>query len=460
MKGRKPLLLARKNILSGFLKGAYSAYKKRIDSLKIPAKYKKPKLILAMAILIIAFIVFLFLPGSSADTTIPVYKVKKDKFLVSITESGEIRAKNSISIPAPRVRGNLKIVFLVPEGKYVKAGDTVVKFDPGDALNALKDAESKLEIANSDKEKLLANQKSTITRLESDMKSAELAFELSKLNVEQMKFEAQMKQQEAKLNHKRNELSYLKAQQEFKSQKIIDQSELSKVNIEVKQRQADLDRAKKELEMLTLTAPSEGLVVYEINWNSGRKIQIGDTPWSGMSLISLPDLSAMESITTVNEVDVSKITKGLKVQVKLDAFQDSVFPGVIASISALGKSKDKNSTVKVFEISVNVLSQSEKLKPGMTTSNKMIINELPNKLFIPQEAVFEKDGKKIVYVKNGSRFDERQISVGVKSENYIVVSKGLNEGDEVALRDPTIKLEEPQKKDGTGSSVSMPAGKK
>ena len=441
------------------IKKIYSAYVKKVESLNIPVKYKKPKLILTVLVLVVVLVSYKLMPTASSSGLIPTYKVKKDKFLVTITESGEIRAKNSISISAPRIRGNLKVVFLVPEGTYVKAGDTVAKFDPSEALNSLKEAESKLEIAISDKEKLIANQKSSLTRAESDLKSAELTFELSKLSLEQMKFEAEVKQQEAKLQHQRNELSFLKAQQDFKSQKIINNSELSKMDIEVRQRQADMERAKRDLEMLTLTAPSEGLVVYEINWSSNRKIQIGDTPWSGMPIISLPDLSAMESVTSVNEVDVSKISKGLRVQVKLDAFQDSTFEGTIGSVASLGRNKDRNSTIKVFEIGVDIKSLSEKLKPGMTTSNKMIINEIPDKVFVPQEAVFEKGGKKVLYVKQGSNFAERIVDVGEKSENYIVISKNLNDGEEVALRDPTIKIEEVKKKDDAAPSVTLPAGK-
>jgi len=393
----------------------------------------------------------------SGDTiNLPTFEVKRESFSVVIVESGEISAKNATSISTPRVRGNLKVVYLVPEGTYVKENDTVVRFDPTEALNNLRDAESKLEMALSEKAKVVANQKSTITRTESDLKSAELTYELSKLNLEQMKFEAAIKQQESKLQHQRNELSYLKAKQELESQKIIQKSEFSKVEIEVQQRRTDLDRAKRDVEMLTLTAPKEGLAVYETNWSTGRKIAIGDTPWPGMTLISLPDLSSMQSITFVNEVDVSRVKKDQKVIVKLDAFQDSSFQGKISSVASLGKSKDNNSSIKVFEILVDILSQSEILKPGMTTSNKIIINEIPSVLFIPQESVFEKEGRKIVYVKRGSSFDETFVELGEKSDNYIVVTKGISEGDIIALRDPTISIEETST--DNPNNVDMPNG--
>ncbi|HZW40219.1 MAG TPA: efflux RND transporter periplasmic adaptor subunit [Ignavibacteriaceae bacterium] len=407
--------------------------------------------------LILSIVILYYVINSLFKTTtsdVPTYKVNKEKFLVTITESGEIRALNSTSITAPRVRGNIKIVYLIPEGTFVDSGDTVVQFDPAEAVNNLKDAEAKLEIAISERDKVLANHKSSTSRVESELRSAELSFELSKLNLEQMKFEAEIKQREAKLNHQKNELSYNKVKQDLESQKIINQSELNKVNIDVQQRRSDLEKAKKDLEMLTLTAPQPGLVVYEMNWNTGRKVTIGDAPWSGMTIVSLPDLSAMESVTFVNEVDVSRVKKGLPVEIRLDAFRDSAFFGEISSVASLGKTKD-NSQIKVFEILVSIKSKSDILKPGMTSSNKIIINEIPNSIVVPQEAVFEKENKKIVYVKNGSSFEEREITVGEKSENYILVKKGLEAGDEVALRDPYSVVDESDES-GTTSTIQQP----
>ncbi|MCX8010057.1 MAG: efflux RND transporter periplasmic adaptor subunit [Ignavibacteria bacterium] len=453
------LKLFRRQSINGFFTNSKLTIDKTIDKLKLPSFFKNRKFQLIILVVLIGIVILLIKSSLTEELNIPTYEVKRGNFLVSITEAGEIRAKNSVSIVAPRIRGNLKITYLVPEGKYVKAGETVVQFDATEALTNLKDAQAKLEVALSERDKLQANHESQVRKLQSDLRSAELNYELSKLNLEQMKFEAEVKQQEARPQLQRNEISYNRAKQDVESQKIVQQSEMNNMNITIQQRKADVEKFQRELEMLTLTAPTEGLVVYEMNWNTGRKIQIGDAPWSGMTIISLPDLSEMESLTYVNEVDVSKIRKGLKVQVKLDAFQDSTFIGEIASVASLGKTKDYNSKIKVFEIGVTIKSKSEILKPGMTTSNKIIINEIPNVIYIPQEAVFEKLDKKIVYLKNGSGFDERVVEVGEKSENFIIITKGLEEGDEVALRDPTIKIEETTLSDEKGTTPSIPGTK-
>ena len=458
MSQNRVLLWLKKNLSITSLKFSFDKFDKYLKGTKLPPILKNTKLVAgSFAGIIFIILVLLFKSFSVSKSNVPVYKVTRDNFLVSITESGEIRAKNSTSVVTPRVQGNLKIIYIVPEGTYVHAGDTVVKFDPTEALTNLKNAESKLEITESDKAKLMADQKSSLTNLESALKGAELSFELSKLNLEQMKFEAEIKQQQAKLEHEKNQLSLAKAKQDLESQKIIQKSELSKIDIQVQQDRSNLEKAKRDLSTLTLTAPKEGLVVYETNWSTGRKVMIGDTPWPGMPVISLPDLSSMQSMTYVNEVDVSRVRKGQKVLVKLDAFQDSTFTGVISSVASLGRNKDRNSNIKVFEVEVDMQSQSSILKPGMTSSNKIIIDQIPNVIYVPQESVFDKGGKKIVYLKNGSGFEDQEVETGEKSENYIVITKGLNPSDEVALIDPNLKLDDFEINSEKNKTVNYPS---
>ncbi|MEW6194151.1 MAG: HlyD family efflux transporter periplasmic adaptor subunit [Bacteroidota bacterium] len=446
---------------SAFLKASITeklkTYTKKLDEkiekLKLPKPLKNRYVIIGIAVLLLILIIS-FAATSKSDVEIPTFTLKQEKFLVSITESGEIRAKNSISVSAPRIRGNLKIVFLIPEGTYVNPNDVVCRFDPSEAVATLRDAEAKLEIALSDKEKLIANHKASMAQMESQLKSAELSFELSKLKLEQVKFEAQSIQQQTKLEHEKNKLSFEQTKQEYESKKVINKSEMDKMEVEIKQRKSDLEKAQRDLEQLTLTAPSEGLVVYGVNWsNNGRKFAVGDTPWGGAQIITLPDLSAMESVTNINEVDVSRIKKNQNTIVKLDAFQDSSFAGEVIDVASIGKQKEQNSNIKVFEVIITIKSQSDILRPGMTTSNKIIINEIPNVLFIPQEAVFEKEGKKIVYKKNGSGFDPVQVELGERGEDYIIVKKGLSNEDIVALVDPTLESEETGSE---GENVTLP----
>lgn len=412
----------------------------KLDS--IIAHPKMPKIlrnryIFGAVLLIPCLLVFIFMGNlGSFDTNIPTFTINKSDFQISITESGEIKAKKSTVISAPRIRGQLKITFMIPEGTYVKKGDVVLKFDPSEALAKLKEANSKLDLANSDKLKLIANQKSDAAKQESSLKTAELSYELSKLNLDQMRFEAQAEQQKAKLQHTKDSLSYVQTLEDHESKKIIRKSELAKMEIEINQKKDELADAQKDVDKLTIHADNEGLIVYEHNWSTNSKFSVGDSPWSGQGIIKLPDLSKMESKTAVNEVDVSKIKKNQKVIITLDAFRDTSFTGIVGDVARLGKRKNRNSTIKVFDILVDIEGQSELLKPGMSTSNKIIINEVPNTIFVPQEAVFEKEGQHFVFVKNGSSFEERFVELGEKSEDYVIITNGLEDKEIVALRNP------------------------
>lgn len=421
-----------------------------LAKIKIPQKFRS-KMIISVYYLLVISLVVLIAFSRKEDAEIPTYKIKKAKFLVAITESGEIKAKRSNMIMAPRIRNELKITYLIPEGTMVEPGDTCIKFDPSEAINKLREAEAQYELALSERDKLVANQQSADAQSESSLQSARLSFELSKLNLQQMKFEAPAEQQKAKLQHQKDSLSYVQAQQDYKSKKIIRKSETARMDIEIAQKKNNLEKAKKEIDDLTLSAPTKGLIVYEQNYRTDQKFAVGDTPWPGQSVITLPDLTEMESKTSVNEVDVSKINIGQKVLVKLDAFQDTTFSGVISSVAKLGKKKNRESNIKTFELIVDIKGYSDKLKPGMTTSNKMIIQEIKDTLFIPQESVFEKDGKNFVFVKNGSGFDRREVVVGSKSEDYIIIVKGLSENEIVALIDPN-DVKETEK----NNSVNIP----
>jgi HlyD family secretion protein len=406
-------------------------------------------------VLLAAAAVWAALP-SSANELIPTYEVKREKFLVTLTESGEIRAVNAANVSAPRVRRiSLKIVYLAPEGDYVQPGDTVCRFDLAEATIELREEESELEVKMSEKRRALADHKSTMTRMTADLKSAELSFELSKLNLEQMKYEAESKQKEAQLTHQRNEMELEKARQSVESQRIIQRSEMEKINLEIDQNRGDVERARRDLESMTLTAPREGLVVYGGNWSTGRKMAVGDEVWGGMPIVQLPDLSAMESETYVDEVDVGRVSAGLRAVVTLDAFQDSSFEGVVKSVARLGKDKEGSSALKVFETIISVTEQSDVLKPGMSTRNKIILNEIDDVLFVPQEAVFEKFGKRYVYVGDNGAFEEREVTLGEKSEDFVVIREGLEEGERVALRDPTIEIN--PETDGATNGAEFPS---
>jgi hypothetical protein len=97
------------------------------------------------------------------------------------------------------------------------------------------------------------------------------------------------------------------------------------------------------------------------------------------------------------------------------------------------------------------------VRPGLLADVEIIEERIPNAINIPAQAVFEKDGKRIAYVINGNRWDERVIKPLKRSESTMVISDGLKQGEIIALADPNAKPGSGKKKE-KGDSGGGPMG--
>ncbi len=88
------------------------------------------------------------------------------------------------------------------------------------------------------------------------------------------------------------------------------------------------------------------------------------------------------------------------------------------------------------------------LRPGLLADVEIIVEKVPNAIHIPAQAVIEKDGKMIVYVQNGKRWEAREIKPLKRSESTMVIASGLTPGEVVALSDPNEKPGDKKKNDG------------
>jgi RND family efflux transporter MFP subunit len=426
---------------------------KPVELLRRYASNKRYSIPIGAGLVILALVVMF---SGGGGEPLPTADVKRGDFLVSIKTSGEIRAANSFTLTTPRLTwGQMQINFLLPEGTTVKKNDVIVRFATTTIDKTIQDKESELNILRSELAKFRADNVVRISDLEGNLQTMELTYEQAKLQVEKMKFEAEVQRKETEINLQKNRIAYEQAKQKIKSQKVAERSEEQKQLLKIQQTLNDLNRAKQEKEQYTLKASMDGLVVYETNWQTGRKVSVGDSPWPGMSIVSLPDLSAMQSVCQINEVDISKVKTNQNARVKLDAFPDREFEGMVKSVGTIGQQNDRSSTIKTFEVVIDIKGTDPVLKPGMTTSNEVVMATLADTIYVPLEAVFEKDGKPIVYKMFGSSPRPLEVGTGTKNSNYIVVSSGLQGGDKVALRDPTLKATDggPQQKSGQGTKL-------
>ncbi|MBN1211659.1 MAG: efflux RND transporter periplasmic adaptor subunit [candidate division Zixibacteria bacterium] len=354
---------------------------------------------------------------------IPTTLVNRGEFVVSVKASGRIDAKRNFTVSAPRIRG-LQITWMAPEGSLVQKGDPIIKFDATQQLNDLTDHQSNLKI----------NQKTLDrARKEYTIQEKQLNLELQKAerNYDEKKHDAPKLAEEARLELELARLNFQAKMDQFKS-------DVDKAELEVSRAEAQVTMAQKELDQMTMSAPIPGMVVYLEIWkgSSMGKVQEGDSPWPGQGLINLPDLSEMIVDSYVSEVDAAKVDTGQEVLVSLDAFPDMQYHGLVTKKATLARRKDYNSKINVFDVEVTINDHDEKLKPGMSSSAKIIINRIGDVISVPLEAVFEKEGQTIVYLDNKKPVE---VDVGQRNDMQVEILSGLAGGEEICLIDPTLE---------------------
>ena len=319
--------------------------------------------------------------------------------------------------------------------------------------------EAKDELANALAQ--LESEKATIAsnmaQLESQLESENYSYEQAELSLKMMQFEAEARKQEYELNMKKAEVALSQAGEKIKSQKIIDRATLMKAELNVRQAEMELKEAEEALDKLTLRAPIDGLVVYKEIWSGSglKKVQVGDTPWPGMPVIGIPDLSVMQAKMTVNEVDISKLEKGLNALITVDALEGKAYYGKVTRVAALAR-REESTNVKVFDVEVTLDSTDGELRPGMTCACQVITGRIQDAMSIPLQAVFQKDDTTVVYVMGSRSPKMRSVAIGDKSSDRIVIMAGLEEGELVCLRDPTIPLNEIGGESESVAPVSKP----
>ena len=391
--------------------------------------------------LLVLFLICIAACDKKETDQIPVGKAVRGTFYIDMYEEGEVEAINSINISSPTISwryGNLKITHLVKDGQEVKAGDTLITFDPSEVQRGIVEAEGRMEISRADLEKIMAQHQSDLEELRADYDVTRISQEISKIRFESAVHESLVKKKEIQLNLEKADIALERAKEQIDNRIKIQKEEIKQKNLSISQDQMRLDEANETLQKMYVVTPSAGIAIIARNWSNNNKFQIGDQCWSGFPIIQLPDLSSLKATVKINEVDIAKISKGLRVEIKPDAFSDSVFSGTVNTVANLAVNKDNSSKIKVFPVEILINESNKNLLPGLTVSCRIIIDKLDDMLYIPLEGVRPEGDKYFVYKKTRGGYQKTYVTTGVSNSDYIIITDGLDENDEVALIDPFV----------------------
>ena len=190
------------------------------------------------------------------------------------------------------------------------------------------------------------------------------------------------------------------------------------------------------LEEFVIQSPHGGTIL-ELQVQPGELITSGtSTVGGGTVLMTLADLTRMIVKAKINEVNISRVTAGQQVEVRLDALPGKVFHGTVAAISPRG---EKTDSIVTYEVKIEIENKEQQLRPLMTANVDIITNLLSDVIAVPLEALRLQNGDDIVYVVvNGGRLP-RKVRVGLRTESQAVIVHGLQEGETVVIPSYTEK---------------------
>ncbi|MEQ9466475.1 MAG: efflux RND transporter periplasmic adaptor subunit [Ekhidna sp.] len=399
-------------------------------------KNNKILLIGGAAVIIILLLVF---TGSSTESTVEVItEVEQGEFVVDIMTSGALDAKNSVPIKGPLdLRNyriwNVTIQHIIDEGTEVKKGQYVARLDPSELTGKIKDAQLEVDASTSQHTQTRLDTALTMRQARDELINLEYAVREKQLTLDQSQFEppATIQKAEIELEKAKRSLQQAKENYEIKRQQNV--AKMQEATAELQGDRNELEGLMSLQKDFTIIAPQDGMLIYERSWD-GKPVKAGSqiSAWDP-TVATLPDLSQMITKTYVNEVDIRKVKKGQSVEIGFDAFPDKNLKGKVTKVANVGEQRP-NSDAKVFEVEIEVFGTDPLLKPGMTTSNKIVTKTVENALFVPLESLHSQfDSITYVFKKSGGSTIKQEVMIGDANAEYVHILAGLEAGDKVHL---------------------------
>jgi multidrug resistance efflux pump len=398
-----------------------------------------------------------------AVRTIPTTRVQKGTLEMDINTVAELHTPHSSMVVAPSVSGTLQIIHLLKTGTAVKAGDVVVEFDPSEqefnleqSRSQLAEAEQEITKAKADAEVKQAEDKVALLKAKFDVRRAEL--EVSR---NELVSEIDAKKNLLNLEEAKRRLAQL--EQDVNSRAVSNAASLAL--LEEKRRTAllGMQQAQRNIDNMTVKAPIDGLVSVKENMDasggmmfSGMQLpeyREGDLVYPGRFMAEVMDVSQMEAVAKVFENDRPNVSLGQSAEIHVDAQPDAVFQAKVKTIAGMASKRDWGTdTIKRFDVTFDLLSHTAEIRPG--TSAQVLVKgaQIKDQLYVPTQCVFDKDGKLVVYVKHGDKFEPVEAKIKFRTENRVAL-ENLAEGTEVALVNPEKALKE--QKSGPSSPLAV-----
>lgn len=363
-----------------------------------------------------------------------VSTVMTGSFMQSVIETGELQAINASYITMPSISWQygyqFKIIGLAEHGKIVHKGDSIIKLDPSSVYKYILEGEDKLENELAAANKQVVQSENNIQELNAQMKSEQAAYDLKKLEVERSNFDTDVKKKIKELEFQQATVKINKVKRNLELKPILDNYDRRIQRIRVIQRENDLKSAKETLKKFLVRSPLDGTFQVSVNQftQNPQNWRLGDSPYQGQMIASIPDIAKMQAKTYINEAEIKKVRPGMKVIVRLDALPSVPFNGTITLISKICLPRDRE---KVFNVVVEISESDLRLKPGMTVNCEYILYETENDMYVPNNCLLRENGHSYIFLKRGGSTLKTEVQSGASNSYYTTIKGDVKPGQKL-----------------------------
>jgi len=329
------------------------------------------------------------------DKAPPTVVAKRMDIAPVLPLSGEVAPAFQVDVK-PEIGGKIKKIHVIA-GQNVRKGELLVTIDDTDLLNERASAEAEIAGTRLRVEKILGN-----------FSRAKQLFSQKLLS--------------------REEYANLEADYQ------IAENELAK---SLFRRQTVDDRLAKT----RVVSPADGTIL-DVPVNEGQVVVGAASVNSGTNLMGFADLSRLLINAHVNQLDAGKLSVGQIMVVHSPDSSDQDYQARIEFIAPLATVKNN---IKGFEVRGVIEGNRESMRPGVSVSITVPIGKAEGVVSLPVTAIFERDGKMVVYVLKGKENECRNVVVGLMDSSRVEIKSGVGEGEEVLMVAPP-ESEPPKKK--------------
>ena len=400
---------------------------------------KSTPIILILAAVLAAGYFYLSSNNSKVQQRVITTIVKRGPFKIYVNATGELKAKKSVKVRGPQGMRSVGIYQttmsqLVPEGTVVKKGDFVASLDKTELASKMQEVQTEMEKIQTQLAQAKIDTTIELKEILDEIANLEFSMQEERLEIEKNRFEPKMIIDQSKLKLEKSERDYVQLEDKLRLKRIQSDAKIGEIDANLRQQSNKLQRLSTVAAAFTVTAPEDGMVIYQKNWNGKKGPGSQVSAWDPV-VAELPDLSDFISVIFVNEVDISKVKKGQEVGIKIDAFPEKQFNGYVNKVANIGQEL-RNQDAKVFEVSVQMNEVDSVLRPAMTTSNDVLVYSYDDVLSIPLEGYHKRDSLQFVVKKKNGKFHKQEVIAHVSNDDEIIIVAGLVEDDVICLTSP------------------------